>query len=981
MAGQGRGGSPSGFIGRSTARDLHGSRSDSEDKQEYANGHNNSNSLAEEGIPGPSSPFILEENVSPEVLKDLKKSGLSIGDIQARELGGPEKAICRLSSRTEGYVIPYFDSAGSPSSHYRIKVLNANYTNGPKYKQPARSANYIYFPLNFRETLLRHVQARKGASSRIVIITEGEKKAACCCKFGFPTIGLSGVDSWRSRTILLPEGTELYQGDGSESGGGGGGGDDLPRARGKKGSRGILKARLPASGANPPELITLASGFGDLIDLITQYGLQPVIIFDSDRAGTVKAEVQRAATMLAYELVFLGIHANRIKQVVLPAISQTESKSGIDDFLMDRGPEDLNNLISKRLNDPKAFPRHPNPKGFISAQMQGRMSRKQMQQIAAMILTELDAAGTRMLDRTTEIPYYYDRDSAHLIEAQLLSRQGVPYHEQRIGKLLYQRYGISANDSKVLGWLASQFTGEEPIQDVTPRRILCLITEKEDAINPLGIAYQASDSQFFAISPDPDSPLELLTNGSKGILFEQSQVEALDTELVLDHFDHILSEALETNKLKPWWAEVIRESTIGLGEHDIVEELSEEDVDRHNSQQEQDQKDLEGETDEGIPISAAGKEMRNYATLLYYISPFLLRWRGLQLPLELTVGPAGSGKSSLYNLRLSILTGRPKLRNIPTDIRDWQSSLAHAGGLHVTDNVHFMNKELQQRVSDELCRITTEPNPEITMRKYFTNTDEMSVPVRCTFAFTSIRAPFRNEDLIQRSVTFKTAFVDREPEGDWVDEKLQERGGREAWVAHHLVFLHLFLKQAWNPDFRTQHRLAHLEQCLTIASKVLDIQSLPDEVFKGPKPITYSTDIGDPDSNGNGKTESIGLGNTLFRNQVNQMQESDPILQAIKEFVLEKFPDVVQGQYPLSPRFGAADIAEWAGMKEAYMDMDILLSARRLGRYMQEHTSTLAQILRVRQSGTYGNRLVYKVYAPKSSEGHKFKLNKPKDGN
>src|SRR5690606_37311113 len=100
-------------------------------------------------------------------------------------------------------------------------------------------------------------------------------------------------------------------------------------------------------------------------------------------------------------------------------------------------------------------------------------------------------------------------------------------------------------------------------------------------------------------------------------------------------------------------------------------------------------------------------------TLLYYMSPWLNRWRGMQLPVEMVLGESGSGKSTLCELRLSIITGQPRLRNAPQDLKDWHASIANSGGLHVTDNVQLVDRNLRQRLSDEICRIITEPSPHI----------------------------------------------------------------------------------------------------------------------------------------------------------------------------------------------------------------------------------------------------------------------------
>lgn len=1010
--GEGRGGSPSGFLGGTTPNDIY-----KETAYETPSKNGGATQATASAIPADSSLIVI---------RDLRRSGLEASDIHARVLDAPERAVCRIPSRGEGYVIPYFDISGNQLPFYRVRILNADFaTQGVKYKQPQKTQNHIYFPRKFKQTLSRYIQEHN--HQRIIIITEGEKKASCADKLGFPSIALSGVDSWRSRTIILPADTEFYS---TEKHAG---------ADGRGRNKGSITARLPSTDTSVPELVTLAKGFGDLIDTITQYNLFPVVVFDSDNLGTIKAEVQRAATMLAYELVYLGIHANKIKQVVLPKMKSPQApdvednidsdsdnaKTGLDDFLMEYGPDEFQKLISRAITDPKAFPRHPNPKGFISTQLQNRMSRKSMQQVASMILTELDASGLRLRDKASGQPYYYDRDSAHLLPARMRDDKGAPFHEQMFGTLLYQRYGISANDAKVLVWLSSQFTGEEPIEDVTPRRVITLIGDREDALNPYGIAIQVSDSQFIAISPDPEHPIKVHTNGSMGILFEQDQVEPVDVDLLLEHFDHQLDEAIHSGGLLySWWGDVLNQSSLGV------------------RMSVNDQPDPQtGLIDPYIiyHLSETGMEMRAYATLLSYISPFLLRWRGLQLPIELTVGPPGSGKSSLYSLRLQILTGRPKLRNIPSDIKDFQASLAHSGGLHVTDNVNLLNKELKQRISDELCRITTEPNPHIEMRKYFTNTDVLRFPVNTVFAFTSIFPPFQNEDVIQRSVTFRTEYVAREPEGDWVTSRLEERGGREAWLAHHMVFLHLFLKYPWAEQFHTQHRLAHLEQALYTASQVLNLSQLGQDVQRTismshpdpipastsdptPPPILSSEPIYQPPSGPSGplepKTDSdrdqtstegvplidlrpipdpstlspqlqsppppppvslpnqftftppipleyqgprFSLGRALMRNQATEVTASDGMVRCIKDFIV-----YLTGNNPhkQSDPFFAAQISDWASGEEDYSDNEFMTNPRKMGRYMSERSSTLAQILHIYPITSYANRARYRYIPP-----------------
>jgi len=106
--------------------------------------------------------------------------------------------------------IPYLDPRGEVTKFYRVRLLGElngfdhQLTKPPRYLQPPASGSQVYFPqvagLRWLEVL--------GNVEAPLIITEGELKALAATVAGFPTLGLGGVDSWRSkaaRTSLLPE--------------------------------------------------------------------------------------------------------------------------------------------------------------------------------------------------------------------------------------------------------------------------------------------------------------------------------------------------------------------------------------------------------------------------------------------------------------------------------------------------------------------------------------------------------------------------------------------------------------------------------------------------------------------------------------------------------------------------------------------------------------------------------------------------------
>jgi len=850
-------------------------------------------------VSGPGTPQnrVL---VPDEILNDLKKSGLVPSDMKIRQLGPQERATTGCGVATRGYVIPYFEMDGLMLPFYRVKVLNPDEEVGAKYKQPRSTPNHIYFPPDLEDVL--HTWCKKHPSTKLIVITEGEKKAACAVKMGIPCIALGGVDSWRSKTIILPKESELTA------------------------TKKSIRAKLPSTDVTIPEMQMLAQGFGSLIDKVLQHGLTPIIIYDSDRNGTLKSEVQRAATMLAYEFRYLGIKTSQVKQVILPDIYTLRDqpdgdpsnypKTGLDDFLMARGAAPLIDMLIKAHGDPEAFPMHPNPRGFLNVHLNGLQDRRSLLQISSVVLSELDAAGIRFREKHSGKPYYFDRSSHKLMPAQIVNRGGEVMHETPFGTLLYQKFGLTAVDNKVLLFLASQFTGEEPIKEVTPRRIRTLITEKEDPTNPFGLALQISDSQFLAISPDPKKPVELCTNGTKSILFEQDHVEPLDVDYMFDLFDQYRTEA---PTLTPWWREVLEDTNLGKTFPDV-----------------------EG----GITtVTEEGRRMRDYATLLFYISPFLNRWKGAQMPVELMIGEAGSGKSSIFNMRLQVMTGRPHLRNIPSDLKDWNASVTNSGGLLVFDNVHFTKRDLKQQISDEVCRLITEPVPHVELRKYFTTNELVRIPVDVSFAFTAINQPFQNADLFQRAAIFHFIKLGQAPDGDWVLKKIEEKGGREAWVAHHLVFLHRFLRIAahegpggWNPEYKSSHRLSHFEQCLEIAGRILGIKA-------------------------------EWAGEVIQKTQDRTLTEADWTFEAITCFVtemLESNPGI---------RFMARDVYEWGLGQTDFCENPIMSNVRKLGRYMANHNHQLMQSLGIIPAGIAGNAMKYRlVISDKTKERYGVKI-------
>ena len=352
--------------------------------------------------------------------------------------------------------------------------------------------------------------------------------------------------------------------------------------------------------------------------------------------------------------------------------------------------------------------------------------------------------------------FYFHYGSRNLMAiAWGKQREAASPHETDFGRFLFREYGINANDGQLMTNISSFFTEDDLMEPIVPRRVLCL--EERGDIRGTSIYYQLSDSSLLNIQANR---VRVEDNGNNNVMFVKGQVDPLDSRELIEEI-----ERQKVLNVECWWEYVIN----GLNVVQTTEEVSVENTKRLYS-------------------------------LLPYISPWFLRWNRSQLPIEIVTGEAGSGKSSLLELRQLILTGHTKLRNSPTDMRDWYAGVSAAGGVYTMDNVQLVNKPLKQKLSDEICRIITEAHPHIEMRKLYTTAENMRIPVSCTFAITAIVPPFNNQDILQRSFPLHLNAIRHKGlgiaahESNWVENCLELRGGRIAWVAHHVVILQKLLK-------------------------------------------------------------------------------------------------------------------------------------------------------------------------------------------
>ncbi|HSW62204.1 MAG TPA: hypothetical protein VLH56_02615 [Dissulfurispiraceae bacterium] len=642
-------------------------------------------------------------------------------------------------------------------------------------------------------------------------------------------------------------------------------------------------ARLPSGAltvdATSDKKAVLAAGFADLLRLLVEHELQIIIAFDSD--SPANPEVVKARAELGFEFRVRGIPTHRIRALDLPTVP--DQKMGLDDFLVAHGAPSLDKLVDRCVSAKSAFPVHPNLKQLVNKRLSGSLERSEAKGLSLMLTADLDRHGIRMVEKGTGTPYYFDSRGKTLLPVNLLHHHQEPLHETRFGEFLYRQYDIGQADTKLIPWLAAAFTGEEPISLVEPRSVLALLPGNR-------LAYQTDDGHFVVVSGDPKNPIAIYENGSEGLLFRADQVEPIDARALEQEVrSQIRWLATKPSYQEMYWPKVL----------------------------EQMQFCREGDA--------------KILACLSYISPWLLRWNGTQLPIELMIGEPASGKSSCYSLRLQILNGRPTLRNQPADMRDWYASITSSDGLHVVDNVHLINKELRQRLSDELARITTEPSPYVELRKLFTTSENYRIPVRTVFAMTAIQQPFFNADILQRSLIMEVKAVGKEHVSDWAGNALKSLGGRINWLAHQLAVLHHFFRRAdqgeWKPDQRSGHRLAHFEQMFQLIGNI----------------------IGAPDID----IVSTSLAGTAQR----QVSEYDWTMEGLKEFADYYKPILTRNPKEV---FTLDDVVAWALASEEYKDNQLLVNARRLARYIKSHKFMVEQVAGFQlQNRKQGNREAY----------------------
>lgn len=451
------------------------------------------------------------------------------------------------------------------------------------------------------------------------------------------------------------------------------------------------------------------------------------------------------------------------------------NKEGIDDWLLE---DEVNAELlfdEDWLYEHSSLALPANPTAWVAEQLnKQRVTRPIAQNVAITVVRMLDENGTRYKDSAGNY-YYFDSDSKVLHEFRV---DALPrLRETSFGTLLRQNYNLGTADISIMSRFADIFVEDTTL--INPHRVS---TTKDDALY-----LQLNDAALARVSEDG---ISFVDNGTDDVLMLANSVVPIDEDEIAEALrDRTVTKARATDLR---WYDAV--STINL-----------------------------------TPIyGLSAQESVELLTALFHMSPFLNRWRGVNLPLEVAVAEPGSGKTFLYNLRKGVLTGRPQLAGLPDDFKGWVASVSSSGGLWVCDNLGGARGDYWHRLNDELARLITDPEPSIDLRQLYTTSGLQRIPVDVAFAITTIKNPFTSPDILQRSIIYElNAIPSGSRDSAWFSRRLDSRA---AWLAEHLLALKRFLRKAipnWSDKFNSGYRLAGFEQALLYMGEALGLDLAP----------------------------------------------------------------------------------------------------------------------------------------------------------
>lgn len=838
--------------------------------------------------------------LKPDAVDDLKKSGLSESTIDAASLADGSG-----DSRTHShYSIPYHNFNGTllTPSYYRIKLIPSNLATGQKYKQAKNSQNRIYIPpINkIRPDLYPTPEAAESAwfcPANDLFITEGEKKALAGAQVGLLCLGLGGIDNWRSGRIGL--------------------GEIEAQAEDSDGEKTIKTSALQHLVSDADVDNTVAPELRELIQRNALTDRKVWLIFDAESGNSNSnsaLNVQRAMWDLAE---YLENHGAVVQQLAFPSQPQTVGggKIGLDDYLAAGGkiedltpqpvvPSDIKVYVNANLNSTK----------------RGKSKRQTLNQVAKAVTNALDLKGQRFEDVDTKELLYWSNEEKTLYglnNHQTSNGAVTQLRSSGLGRLLTVRYGVKTTDGPATQTIFDEFASRSGIKRVKTR---CGFTNDPEANDGKGAALLQVDNKHF-LYVDANG-IYFAENGEGDYFFkQQDHNHSSDEDVVaLDRLQSLSNRKLEIDDpYEGKWLETLK---------------------RVNTRR---------------LFGCTQSETHLIIACLFYLSPAMFRWKGLQLPLELTLGEPGSGKSTLYNLRRNIITGDSSLDNQPLSQKDWyaQITASNNGGMWICDNMGDLPDGFDKAFSDELARLITDPKPRVKLRTLYTTHDLTEAPVNCCFAITAVRSPLFRPDILERSLIIQMDTIPSgKRDGGWLG-----RHSRMDWLEDYALILQRFLSRVelgWDEEYLSQWRLIHLEQAMIQMAYAISPTLGP-------------------------LMNSIVEAKKLSRIVEHQKQENNPVLECITAFLTEKgdaylkrkvsrqavdkFEEIPHGaltEDDLTFTFGIKDLVRWASFDAGERFGHVKLfngSMQQVNKWLQSNQSTLREGYEM--TFTYRNNILH----------------------
>ena len=245
------------------------------------------------------------------ILTDLARSGLSEEDAVKQGMALCMAADTRtrfgLSPGADGYLIPYHDLAGEPfrdgddTPHARLRFFQPQGKAGQRYATRPGTPLHVYMPVGLSGII-------QSAEAKVLVITEGEKKAIAGCKAGTPTIGIPGVWMWAD-----------------------------PSHRREVDENGVTTDKIAPGTPVHPEIKAIIRMLQD----------QPepwriLIVGDSDLASPEKWQAKKGLLLLAQAIR----HQIERNVYYMSCPNTSDGKTGLDDWLLARDHNDVRKAIA-----------------------------------------------------------------------------------------------------------------------------------------------------------------------------------------------------------------------------------------------------------------------------------------------------------------------------------------------------------------------------------------------------------------------------------------------------------------------------------------------------------------------------------------------------------------------------------------------------------------------------------------------------------